>query len=119
MTATLKVLMVYPNAPTELKRVSANLEGMKAAIGGGWLEVFGPNDTTPCQWFGYCDEEGKINNLPVNTYATNFARKVGWNTGDVLCGPVMFVGPTDEDGIDTDVPDELVIAAVRFGLSPL
>jgi len=84
--------------PVALRDFSAGLEGMKSAVGGGHIEGIGGDG-----WTGYCDEEGKIDGLPVNVRATRLARVLGWPTSDVLCGPVVFLGPGDGNGEETDV----------------
>ena len=86
------------DVPVALRDFSAGLDGMKEAVGGGYIEGIGGDG-----WTGYCDEEGKINGLPVNVRATPLARVLGWPAGDVLCGPVVFLGPVDDEGEETDV----------------
>lgn len=81
-----------------LRDFSADLDGMKEAVGGGYIEGIGGDG-----WTAYCDEEGKLNGLPVNVRATRLAHALGWTTGDVLCGPVVFLGPVDDEGEETDV----------------
>jgi hypothetical protein len=96
MTTVLKV--DTDGTVTELV-LDGSLDGFIAAIGGGWLEaITGPG------WSAFCDEEGKIKGLPPNTLATGAAILLGWGHGDVLCGPVLFLGPPDRHGNETDVP---------------
>lgn len=87
-------------------------------LDGGYLEGIG-GDFDGVRWSGYCDEEGKLKGLPMNVAATSFAQAVGWPvSGDVLCGPVVFVGPPDEEGFDTSVPEALIVVARVVGLLP-
>lgn len=97
---TVKALLVSDNGelPVEIALISNNLDGMKEAIGGGWIEGIGGRG-----WGGYCDEEGKNKGMEVNIRATRIAQLLGWTVGDVLCGPVVFLGPANKDGEDTDV----------------
>ena len=69
----------------------------------GYIEgIFGEG------WTGYCNEDGKLIGLPVNRAATWFAQHNGWNVPDFLVGPVIFFGPTDEEGDDTSVPQWVI-----------
>jgi hypothetical protein len=86
--------------PVEERDIDPSLDVFKAILG-GWLEGIGGGEEE--EWRGYCDEEGKIKGRAVNVRATRLARALGWPTGDVLCGPVVFTGPPDEEGDDTSV----------------
>ena len=70
-------------------------------IVGGYIEVVVLADG--CSM--YVNEEGKLDGLPVNAAATVLV------PGDVIVGNVLIVGPTDDEGDDTDIPDE---AAYRY-----
>jgi len=74
----------------------------------GYLEGVSPNTPGSPAWFAYCDEEGKLKGLPPNLLATALARAAGWRTPDFLCGPVVFFGPPDHDGNETDVTQEFL-----------
>jgi len=93
-----------------LRNFSADLEGMREAVGGGYIEGIGGDG-----WTGYCDEEGKINGLPLNIRATRLAWFLGWPEDDVLCGPVVFLGPVDDEGEETDVTSIVKDAAHQLG----
>ena len=88
-------------------------DGIRSLLDGGMLEGIGGDN-----WFGYVDEEGKMKGLPVNGRATRLARHLGWRgmQGDVLCGPVVFLGPADEDGDDTSVQDHVRVVATALGI---
>lgn len=112
MTRTVSTLWVSDDedVPVSLRDFSADLEGMKEAVGGGYIEGIGGEG-----WSAYCDEEGKINGLPINFRATRLAYLLGWTTGDVLCGPVVFLGPVDDEGEETDVGIVVKRAARELG----
>lgn len=63
-------------------------------------------------WTAYIDEDGKLADppKPQNVTAEILARSCGWQSlpGDFLVGDVVFFGPVDEDGNNTDVPQQLV-----------
>lgn len=99
------------NEPMSVIAIEADLETLQGMVG-GYIEAFsGPT------WVGYCNEEGKINGLLPNVRATQLARAARWGTLDVLMGDVVFVGPPDEEGRDTDVPQSLVWIANGMGSS--
>lgn len=103
------VITTVETVQADVREIEPTLDGFKAVIG-GWLEGIGDD-----HWRAYCDEEGKIKGLPVNIRATRLARTLGWLTGDVLCGPVVFMGPPDEEGMETAVPGPLVAMAATMG----
>jgi hypothetical protein len=78
-------------------------EDINKAVG-GWLEVINFQGNV----FVYINEEGKLLGLPLNNRATGLAysRNIGLIPGDVIVGNVVFVGPADNDGNDTDVPED-------------
>jgi hypothetical protein len=114
-----KVLWVSEdlNLPVQVRDVEADLEGLKAAIGGGPLEVIYPF-VGAHYWSAYCDEEGKVKDLPFNLRATLLAKRMGWHTEDVLCGPVVFLGPGDSEGEETGVCEAVLSTAALEGILP-
>jgi hypothetical protein len=66
---------------------------------GGFIEhvpLWDTIDGRPC--IVYCNEEGKINNLPVNIIATDmWWRAARRNMNDVLCGHVICIIDLPED----------------------
>jgi hypothetical protein len=115
--STVKILRVDVDATTEVLHVQNNLDGLKAAIGGGWLEPIAATDGLR-GWTAYLDEEGKIKGMGVNVAATYLARSMGWASADVLCGPVIFLGPVDHEGDETDVANIVLTAARAQGILP-
>jgi hypothetical protein len=71
---------------------------------GGWIEGF---TCIGSRVHGYCNEEGKLDGLPVNGVATSVARALGWPAGDLLVGPVVMLGDHPK-GDESDVPTEVV-----------
>ena len=97
----------YPNA----------YEAIRTNVG-GWLEAvsLGEDHATLPNHRMYLDEEGKINDLPVNNRATSLTRGVvaHW---DMIVGDVVICGPVDGMSRDTDygtgldpVPDPATLA---------
>jgi hypothetical protein len=100
------VLVLPADGPLRVETITPDLAAFKALLDGGWLEGIAGEG-----WTAYCDEEGKLKGLPLNLAATELAHAHGWPIGDVLCGPVVFMGPTDREGEDTAVPEFLLDAA--------
>lgn len=101
----MKGLLITTTGTVAVVEVTDTLEGIRGAIGCEWIEVFGPPDGS---WTGYCDEEGKITAKEINFKATYLAVTLGWPRGDILVGDVLLLGPPDNEGNDTAVPDWLL-----------
>ena len=103
-------LRVDPAGNAHPVTLEGRLEALRAAIGGGWLEgITGPD------WHAYCDEDGKAKGLPVNVPATRLAHALGWPPGDVLCGPVVFLG-NGPAGAEASAPRAVWAEAERLGV---
>lgn len=73
---------------------------------GGWIESVPTDESITI----YCNEEGKIDGLPYNPVAMAF-----WanhdpygcieNASDYIAGNIVILGPVDDEGNSTDVPD--------------
>lgn len=95
-----------PGKATRILTVDQDTPKMFQQLVGGWIEAISTADST---WHAYCNEEGKIERLPLNARATRLARILGWDRShrDVLCGDVVFLGD-GPDGAEADVPDLVV-----------
>lgn len=109
----INVLIVWATGETEERSIDPTLEVLQGLVGGP-IEVVSPpaSESTP-DWHAYCNEEGKIHSLPFNRRATNYANYLGWPRGDVLCGPVVFLGD-GPDGGDADIPAETLALMVEI-----
>jgi hypothetical protein len=58
----------------------------------------------------YANENGKTNDLAINHRATMllWAHQRAFRFFDYIAGDALLVGPIDEQGDDTDVPDQFV-----------
>lgn len=95
-----------PAKATKILTVDQDTPKMLQQLVGGWIEAVSTADST---WHAYCNEEGKIERLPLNVRATRLARLLGWDHSrrDVLVGDVVFLGDGPE-GAEADVPDLVV-----------
>lgn len=100
---TVKALLVNPDGSGRLIDISPALQDLRAAIGGGWLQLIPLSDGAHI----YCDDDGKPTRLALNPAATELANLAGWPVGDVLRGPVLFLGHR-RDGAEADVPADLL-----------
>lgn len=68
-------------------------------------------------YFCYCNEEGKIIKLQQNRVATNLWYNSGQTIliGDYLAGTVIFFGHPDDEGNETDFPQELIDDLAKHG----
>lgn len=119
MSNLIKVLVVrdgaHPTHPDDVFITVLKPSELTYEVGGD-LEIVYPTVAGAPSWSAYCDENGKLLGRPINTLATSLARAAGWQTGDVLCGTVVFVGLQDGEGDETDVPDDLVhVAELLWG----
>lgn len=84
--------------------------------------VAGPGQTSPffevVQGEGlslYLNEEGKLIPLPVNVAITHFARANGIiSSRDDVRGDVVVVGLPDDEGMDTDLPEDKAKAVLAY-----
>lgn len=74
---------------------AATLDDLRAAIGGGYIE-FVPylERFEGVRAQAICDEEGKLNGLPLNAIATKYW-PASIRAGDVLVGDVCFITGDD------------------------
>lgn len=92
-------VVASPDGHVKLRTDPATYEAIKTAVG-GWLEVVPTNGKLTI----YCDEEGKLKGLRLNRIATLFVAPF---LDDLIVGPVVFIGPPDDEGEDTDLPPEI------------
>jgi hypothetical protein len=109
---TVKALQILTDeaTPARVIDVETDLESVRAAIGGGWLEAVDIGRG----WHAYVDEEGKLKRLPINRRASALAWFLGWPTTDALCGPAIFLGSGD-NGEEADVPPGIVDLLGKLG----
>lgn len=95
--ATINVVIIHPDG-TVLKREIENGLGSFQAVVGGYIEgVFSPDMTI------YVNEEGLIRHLPMNGRILEVTDHPG-----PLVGTALIVGPADDEGYDTDVPEHII-----------
>lgn len=112
----LTVLLTSPNERAQVVTLEVTLKALQQAIGGGYLEAIGGPT-----WSAYLDEEGRLKGLPVNHDGTRLAQALGFSEGppwdDIgLVGPVLFMGPADDEGDETSVTDEVIGTAIQLGI---
>lgn len=88
----MKAIILPVESAPYLQDLSPTLDSMQAAIEGGWLECIQLDKDTEL----YCDEEGKLKNLPPNATATLVARTP-------IVGQAFLVGKAGPEGNNTDV----------------
>lgn len=113
-----KVAVINPGrGVVEVKNVEPTLEQFKPLVG-GWLEMLYLGDDVRA----YINEEGKGLGLSANGFGDAYVRLCLDRTGrtllpgDYIAGPVVLLGPPDEEGEETDVPDRVLDELRAAGL---
>lgn len=93
------------------EREFKQLSDMQAAVE-GLIEPIGMHDfygTAVCQ--GYINEEGLLQGLMINTVASALSFMFG--NSPTLVGNMIVLGVTDEEGNDTDIPEDILAFVKR------
>jgi hypothetical protein len=70
----------------------SQLKQLQDAVG-GWIQAVDLNNELTL----WCNEEGKLNHLPINSLATDLWEEFFGKT-DIIVGNVIFTGGTGEEG---------------------
>ena len=111
----MKCVHIQPDRPPVVIAIDGALESLQKLVDGP-IEALPFTDNSAA----YVDEEAKVRDdpPPPNALATRLMNEVGpglW-PGDVILGPMVVVGPPDDEGNDTDVPDDVVALILNFRL---
>ena len=90
MPRSIRVLLVPADGPPAVREVFDTLAALRELVGGGWLETL----RLPGDLWLYCDEEGRLKELPVN-------RHLSFIRGDCFVG--RLVGSELMDITEADV----------------
>lgn len=104
----MKAILVTTQQEIKLLDQDFDLSVIQSYVGGLIEAVsFGSSNS---HFFAYINEEGKLIDLPANGIATSFWYNSGERVmiGDYLAGNVLFFGQIDDEGNETDVPDDLI-----------
>lgn len=102
-----KALFVPAEGDVRLMTMPDNLESILDVLGVDVIDVA----STPIAGF-YVDDEGLLNGSPMNPRASILYWLAGGSMANLLAGNALVMGRPDEEGYDTDVPEELT-----FGLT--
>lgn len=97
-TKTIRVVVADVMKPAEVREIDAGLAGMQGAVG-GYIELF---SRTPEGLDWWCNEEGRIDGLPLNRIVLD---------GFDIHGPIL-VTSSDEEGATLGLTDEQVAIAL-------
>ena len=94
---TLKGIVIPADNAEPIREVEFNntLQGMRMQIGGGYIEYVRAIDSLFSPNVAIVDEEGLIKQLPMNHRAMLLLNRH-------LAGDVLLIGPTVNDGDDSD-----------------
>ncbi|MCI1261823.1 MAG: DUF3846 domain-containing protein [Tetrasphaera jenkinsii] len=94
-----------------VKDIAGDLNSLQAEVG-GWIEAVA---TEAEDISVYCNEEGKIEGLPVNPNTDAIqALEIVLSPGDFIVGPLVVTGFDPETGEQEDVPEA---ALAKVGLA--
>lgn len=105
----ISALKVQPGGGFSIGTIGNDLKSLQEYVG-GWIEIVGVTPTIQM----VVNEEGKLNGLEP-TMAIPYLDEWegclddGVAPADIAVGPVLFVGPADEDGNLTGISDEDMI----------
>lgn len=107
---TKKAIVVTPEGSVEEIDFSEDsLTVLQTAVG-GWVQAVEMFPTLTL----WVNEEGKLNNLPYNIYASKmWEQRFGVGT-DIIVGNAVFTGGGDEEGDTLGLSDEQVELLKRF-----
>lgn len=104
----MKALLITHDQTIKILDSDFDLQTIQSCVGGLIQPIyFGPDNN---HFFAYVNEEGKILDLPENKIVTEFWYNSGETIliGDYVAGNVLFFGEIDENGDNTDVPDDVI-----------
>lgn len=104
----MKAILVTTEQEIKLLDQDFDLDVIQSYLGGLIEAVsFGSHNS---RFFAYINEEGKLIGLPENKIATSVWYSSGERVmiGDYLAGNALFFGQIDDEGNETDVPDDLI-----------
>ena len=106
----MKVVVVEPNKKPEVREIGSGLEAMQAVVG-GLIEAVYPFDNPVTL---VCNEEGKINCLPLNRCLRDEDGKIV----DVIAGPFFLCGATADSESFSSLTEEQVEAYTKLFAVP-
>ena len=103
-----KAIVIKTNGQVERSNMDS-LKDLQKGVG-GYIESLGVDEDK----YGvcvYCNEEGRVHELPINMACCMWLSQNGMYPAleTPIHGDVVVVGKCDDDGNDTDVPEDLVI----------
>ena len=104
----MKALLITHDQTITILDSDFDLKAIQSCVGGFIQPVyFGPDNP---HFFAYVNEEGKMLELPENKIVTEFWCNSGEVIllGDYIAGNAIFFGEIDEEGNNTDVPDDVI-----------
>ena len=94
----IRVLMIEPEKPPEMREISDTLKSMQEAVG-GWIEEYMPFDDDVAL---VVNEEGKINGLPLN----RAIRSEDGSLQDIIAGPFFICSaPVESESYQSLTPE--------------
>lgn len=108
----IKGFIINVDGTTEEYEYTSNYTALQEIVS-GYIEPVTFGDKS---YFCYCNEEGKMLGLPENVVATKLWYDSGQRVllGDYIAGTVVFFGQVNDEGNDTDYPDQLLKDLAKY-----
>jgi len=108
---TTKAVLLHTNGTRQVVSIRKNnIQDIYDLLGCDVFTVVPVNQNAPAGKSGlsvYVDDEGLLkDNSVVNIWSIWLSGHIGYNAP--LIGNILLTGPTDIDGYDTDIPDEVL-----------
>lgn len=96
-------VVVDPSGDVQVREIEDDFKTYQSLVGGYIEGVFGDGYTM------YLNEEGAITGLPLNKKASGFVgHRSALGKGVSLFGTVVILGPSDSEGNDTNVQQDII-----------
>jgi len=102
----IEVVVLHWNGPYSVKMVKLGELGREV---GGYVELLPHPDPS---WTGYCNEEGRLRNMPENVWS-QFLREQGFLIAGNICGDVVLCD-TDENGEEMSISEQRKLAVQAY-----
>ena len=106
----IKALLINTDGSTQSitlpRDTSLRLDALQQAVGGliNAVPIYRGEDLVAD---GIINDEGKIFDLDRNELATAVMGPNGLFPGDYIAGPMVVMGPVDDEGVETSIPENL------------
>ncbi len=106
----ISAIIIPATGPATVGEIPQDIRTLQGIVG-GYIEAIPTmhNENGEAQAMFWCNEEGKLQGLPINRRATAlWYALAGGPTGDTLCGTIILTGGNDGEGDILPAPGQLI-----------